>query len=222
MASFNAFIPLLAEAEGGYQNHTSDRGNYNSLGELAGTNWGISAQTLEAWRGYSVSATDMRNLTKSEADEIYKTWFWDSVKADKIADQALANILVDAKVNHPGTAVKLFQTALNVNGATLIVDGIFGNKTLGATNIADKAKVHNDYRESRSAWYQFRAAQLPESNGYAELFRSWRFQPDPSQAVFLNGWLNRLEHFPELPQPYTEPLAGMDLVAINQEKKSLH
>jgi lysozyme family protein len=33
MANFNLFIPILQKIEGGYQQLSKDRGNYNSLGQ---------------------------------------------------------------------------------------------------------------------------------------------------------------------------------------------
>lgn len=220
MASFAAFIPKLAEAEGGYQDNPADAGNYNGAGVLVGTNFGIAAKTLEAWRGRPVSRADMQALSQTEAHAIYRAWFWNDVKGDHIESQAAADILADAQVNHPATAVRLWQTVLNAHGAELIVDGAFGPKTLSATNDADTPFVHNEYRLARQAWYRYRAA-APGGSGFDALFSSWGLRMKASQAVFLAGWLNRLDLFPPLPAVGpTLQVSSMDLVALNREKKT--
>ena len=222
MASFLAFLPLLSQAEGGFQKNPADRGNYNSRGELVGTNWGISAQTLERWRGYPPTESDMRNLPKPEADQIYKEWFWDEVRADDIASQAIANNVADAQVNHPGTGVRILQTVLNAQGSSLIVDGRLGPRTLAALNQSPEADTFNQFTEGRRAWYNFRASQLAPAGSWGDLFASWGFRSDPSQIVFLDGWLNRLDLFPPMPSADPPaPLAMLDLRTLNDEKKKL-
>jgi hypothetical protein len=52
MADFNLYKSTALLFEGGFQNISSDNGNYNSLGVLAGTNLGISARFYETILGY--------------------------------------------------------------------------------------------------------------------------------------------------------------------------
>lgn len=173
MANFNTFLPLLERAEGGYQKLSNDTGNYNSLGQLVGTNYGISAPVYEAWIGRVPTETDMRNMSKSVALQIYKAWYWDKMKGDQIYSQSVANILVDHSVNAgTGGASKLVQRVLNEHfGYRLTVDGAVGNQTLNAINKTVPQPLFDRIKEARKDFY--------ESIG----------------GAFLSVWLNRLNLF---------------------------
>ena len=58
---------------------------------------------------------DIRNLTLEEATAIYKKEYWDTVRADEIQSQSVAEMLFDAAVN-PGvdTAIKIARTVLGL------------------------------------------------------------------------------------------------------------
>lgn len=172
MAEFGPAYLIVADSEGGYQDHSSDSGNYNSLGELVGTNWGISAPVYEEWIGYPPSRGDMLSMPKSTARLIYRTNFWNDIQGDSIVDQGVANILFDGRVNHGRTGVRIMQRILGVP-----VDGHVGPITLGAINSSDPRWLVGRYKNARREFYH----ELVENN--------------PSYSVFLNGWLNRLSEF---------------------------
>jgi len=172
MANFNIAYNLVAEAEGGYQNHPNDTGNYNSRGQLVGTNWGISAPVYEQWMGRPPSAADMRDMTQAEAREIYRRRFWDKILGDQITDQAIANIFFDGVVNHGRTGITIMQNVLGVTA-----DGIVGPVTIGAINSRPPAELYVQYREARRSFYQDLVNRKP------------------ALAVFLDGWMNRINQF---------------------------
>ena len=88
MANFNLFLPELLKAEGGYQNKISDRkGNTNSLGQMVGTKYGISAPVYEAYIKRPPTVSDMKNLPLSTAVLIAKKYYWDACNADEIENQ---------------------------------------------------------------------------------------------------------------------------------------
>ena len=179
MASFTQAYNLVADAEGGYQQYSQDSGNYNSLGQLVGTNWGISAPVYETYLGYPPSSDDMRSMTKSTAKAIYKSRFWDSILGDQIRNQSVANILFDGHVNHGRHGIRIAQRVLGVDD-----DAVVGPITLKALNNANPTQFVRDYAQARKDFYRY----LASSN--------------PSQQIFLNGWLNRLKMFTDnLPGP---------------------
>lgn len=180
MASFAIAYELVKAAEGGYQNHASDEGNYNSLGQLVGTNHGVSAKKYERIIGRPPTAADMRNLTAAEAREIFRQDEWRRIQGDRILDQQVANIFFDGAVNH-GRGIHLMQEVLGVTP-----DGVVGPQTLTAINTADSQRLYLAYKERRRQYYHEIVA--------------WK----PSQAVFLEGWLRRLERF----DAYTAAAAG--------------
>lgn len=173
MASFNLYIPLLTAVEGGYQNLVGDSGNYNSKGERVGTNYGIAAKTYESWIGYPPSIADMKNMTKTIALEIMKSWYWDKVGASKINNQSIAEMIADHAVNAgTGRAAKMVQEVLNKTfGFKLAVDGAIGQQTIAALNSVDQERLHDALKAYRKQYY----------NGIG--------------GEFLKVWLNRLNRF---------------------------
>ena len=125
MAQFSLYLPLLTQVEGGFQKNPKDRGNYNSKGELVGTNLGISAPVYEAYIGFPPNERDMLNITKDVAASIFKDWFWDRIGASQIKSQSVANIIVDHGVNAGLASIgRIVQRILNKDfNFLLAVDG---------------------------------------------------------------------------------------------------
>lgn len=155
MAKFSLYIPLLSAVEGGYQNLAADSGNYNSLGQQVGTNWGIAAKTYESWIGRPPTIADMKSMSKTVALEIMKAWYWDKVSASAINNQSVAEIIADHAVNAgPGRAGKMVQEVLNNTfGFNLKVDGAIGSLTINAINSVDASSLHEALKEYRKNYY---------------------------------------------------------------------
>lgn len=181
MASFSIAYNLVAAAEGGYQNHPNDAGNYNSLGQLVGTNWGVSATKYERIIGRPPSAADMQNLSAAAAKEIFRNDEWARIRGNEIHDQAVANIFFDGAVNH-GRGIHLMQEVLGVEQ-----DGVVGPITLAAINTANPAQLYHAYKERRRRYYH------------------WLVEWRPANLAFLDGWLQRLDRF----QAYEVATAGI-------------
>lgn len=135
------------------------------------TNAGVTLATYRAAFGRDKTAADLKNMTFDEWKRIMRT-YWDSCNGDKILNQSIANIVVDWSVNSGTAGRKAAQQALG-----LYADGIFGPKTLEALNKEPGKCVFCKIREAREAFFR----NLVEKK--------------PSQKVFLNGWLNRLNTF---------------------------
>lgn len=193
MANFSQAIVKVLAAEGGYQNFASDRGNYNAYtadgeflrsyearqkqGLRAGTNWGISAGFYSGVLKREVSVEEMKDLTKADAQRIYKQYFWDRMNGDAINNQHLAEIIFDGYVNHGRTGNRMLQRVLNAMGKNLQVDGIIGPISVAAINAANVNKLLCSYVAARRKFYQTLARRVP------------------SQLKFLRGWLNRLDKY---------------------------
>jgi len=173
MANFWNFTDTIQEAEGGYQKLPEDTGNYNSIGELVGTNHGISAKFYETVIGYPPSETDMRGITKETALQLFKHYFWDKLKADQINSQAVAETLVDMGINaSPYMAAKMMQQTLNDKfGKNLQEDGLIGPKTIEAINSVDPANLFVEYNIARENYYK-------SLSGF---------------SIFGNSWLRRIK-----------------------------
>lgn len=129
MADWDADVrKWVLASEGGYVDHPDDPGG--------ATNLGITKHTLEAWRGHPVSKDDVRALTRSEALEIYKANYWDTVQGDKLP-RGLDYAVFDYAVNSgPSKAARDLQRCLDV-----AVDGVVGVHTLAAARDANPVEL---------------------------------------------------------------------------------
>ena len=142
-----------------------DRGHWTSgtvgQGTKAGTNMSIAAFTYLDFKrqqnpSFILTEAKMRNMSESEAKEIYREKYWDRVRGSEIKSQLIANFVADMKSS--GGGVKNFQKALNTFDAGLVEDSSFGNKTLAATNkILEEGKeadLNNAFRVEQIKYYK--------------------------------------------------------------------
>lgn len=176
LADFDAFLPTLLKHEGGLVDHPNDPGGL--------TNKGITLKTFEAYAqkalGIQGTADNLKKLTNEQAGKIYKMYYWDPIKGDRYECQELANIIFDFYVNAGGNATKLLQKVLNDMGAKLTVDGAIGEGTFKAMASFNVVDVYQNYKEARKKYYE----EISTKN--------------PKLQVFLKGWLNRVNEFPDL------------------------
>jgi lysozyme family protein len=170
MADFTRAIKFVLEKEGGYQALVADRGNYNSAGQLIGTNYGISAPILERYLGRLPTVNDMKTLSQNTAVEIYKRFFWDRMRGDQINNLAVALAIFDWYVNAGLPALTFAQSIAGVTA-----DGIIGPNSIRAINSQDSLIFFNRYQAVRKSWYEGLVKRRP------------------SNQVFLRGWLRRVD-----------------------------
>lgn len=166
MAEFKQSIDYVLENEGGY---CVDSGGP--------TNFGIVIGDVAAFRGipsYAISAEDMQELTKDEAEQIYKKLYWDHMGLDQVLDQNVATALFDTAVNRGiGTLAKYAQRTCILLGFELMIDGRIGPATIAAINACARAKF---------------IPQLADIDirGYDNLIIA-----HPDLAIYRDGWENR-------------------------------
>mgnify|MGYP002521182933 CR=1 FL=1 len=165
MANYKLLIPFILCYEGGFVNDPTDRGG--------ATNRGITMATWRAYctrKGKPATIQTLKAMTQSEWTEIFKTQYWDKCKADLIADQSLASMLVDYAW-HSGifTAIRALQMVLSITA-----DGAIGPQTLKAINSCPPRTIFEALKQAR----------LKHLNNIARLH--------PSQRKYLRGWTNRV------------------------------
>lgn len=173
MAKFDIAIPHTLVWEGGYSNHLADPGGQTNFGVTDMLDGKVDGRVDVD--GDGIGDVNIRNLTEEEAKKIFKRKFWNRMLGDKIESQHIANILFDGYVNCGSNGIRLIQRILNVKD-----DGIFGPQTLAVLNLCDELIVYNKYKDARIDYYQDLA------------------QRKPALKVFLKGWMNRIESFPDL------------------------
>lgn len=106
-ANFQACFDRLMRSEGGYVDHPKDPGG--------ATNLGVTQVTLSTWRRCPVTKTDVFNLTRVEAAEIYRARYWNAVRGDDLpggVDYAVFDYAVNSG---PGAAIKALQKSLGLS-----------------------------------------------------------------------------------------------------------
>ena len=98
--------------------------------------------------------------------------FWDKCKCDDINSQSVAEIFADWCINSGAVAIRKVQFMLSLQQ-----DGIVGAKTLKAINESNPEDLFNRIKSARTQFY----IDIVKRN--------------PSQKVFMNGWMNRINSF---------------------------
>ncbi len=181
MADFASAISTLLRHEGGYQDNPDDIGNYDTMGNLIGTNMGITPKTYYRYFGRWPSSVTMKTLPAIDAIAIYRFLYWDKYRLYHIADQAVADHILDTLVLH-GRGAELIQTAVNEMNYPLPIDNIYGNNTNNA--VIDLSS------NPRSA-VKFNDKLVDVRIGYVEGLAA----SNAAFYQFLPGWKKRIKEF---------------------------
>ena len=164
MAIFTKSLNKLLKHEGGYLDDPDDRGG--------ATKFGITHKTLAAWRGETVDAEDVKNMTVTEASAIYKARYWDEMTLNGIVSQELAGAVMDFGVNAgPKTSIKAMQRAANWvqknrKRGELVVDGDIGPITRRFVNTTDDRALLVKFFQERIRYYAAIAKHRPANRKF--------------------------------------------------------
>ena len=163
---FQRCLRFVLQKEGGFVDHPADRGG--------ATNRGITQGTYDDWRKRrGLLPQSVRLLTDDEVAAIYRRDYWDKVRADELPAPVNLVVFDDAVNSGVNRAARRLQKACKV-----ATDGAIGPRTIAAAKlISDASGALNlalDIIEQRVDFYH----NIVETN--------------PSQSVFLRGWLNRM------------------------------
>jgi lysozyme family protein len=186
-ASFDVFFFDLIALEGhAFTNIKYDRGGATKFGitfktlKLFCEGKEISVNICDKDNDNRLTTNDLRLTVLQDVKPIYKTKYWDVLKADKIESQLIAefwtDLLVNSGVGINRKHIKLVQSFVGVSA-----DGFVGNKTVTAVNLFCKEKSEKvlfDYL------FDYR-------NGYFERL----VKSDKTQSKFLKGWKNRINFY---------------------------
>jgi len=177
MADFlTAYKKYVEPFEGGYANIAADKG-----GE---TYAGIARKFWPSWSGWSFidgikQGRKIRNNEKFEnLNELVLDFYramWSGRNFSSIASQEVASIIFDFYVNSGAAAIKRVQKIVGVSQ-----DGVLGKDTVSQINKRNASTLHDQIKKARIEFYNAIVKR------------------DPTQNVFLKGWLKRIESFPTL------------------------
>jgi lysozyme family protein len=148
LARFDACMPFIFKAEGGYADNPADPGGP--------TNYGITLATLRAYEGDpNLTAEDVKKLTPAVAREIYRTAYWNRMQCGALP-AGLDLEVFDFGVNSgPAESVKTLQRLVGVTQ-----DGSVGPITLAAVRQFNVGDLIGRFAQARLAFYQ--SLNMPE------------------------------------------------------------
>ncbi len=154
---------------GGFSETIGDRGG--------ATKWGINIFTLSLYRGQQCRSEDVKDLTRDEAEMIYRSLFWHSINCEKIRRPQIATAIFDMGVLFGvSTSAKRAQRACIRTGCTTLKDdGIIGPQSIAALNSVNVVQWMKEFQ----SLFQDRITDIVTA--------------DSSQVKFRNGWSSRVE-----------------------------
>ena len=177
MQSVDEITAKIVKREGGYVNDPDDPGG--------ATKYGVTIGTLRGIRG-NATIQDVKNLTVSDAVEIYKRYYFERPKISHLP-QAIQATVYDMQVNAGGNAIRILQRVLREFGEKVSVDGALGPQSIAATKrVAKKAGGYfpDAYSIARRNYYFSLADRRPKSRKYARTRNGGK-----------GGWIRRAEEF---------------------------
>ena len=175
-ADYRKYVPFVLRWEGGVSNNAADRGGLTCKG-ITYTTYNLLCKTVlkkSPHREHFLSLTD-------EEVGLFVKYYWDkSTNNNQIVSQKIAEAITSWHWGSGKLGLMWYQQMLNKEfNCKLVVDGIIGRASVVAINSIDA----DDLFKTSIKYRYNRFHQICKQN--------------PSQKVFLKGWLNRLKDFAE-------------------------
>lgn len=183
MQSVQEIAKEIVAREGGYVNDPDDPGGATKYGVTIGT---MQRLGLDLTRDGKVTAADVRQLTRAQAEEIFIQHYFYGPQINLLPEVLQASVF-DMYVNAGGNAVKILQRLLVDMGQAVSVDGAIGPQTAAAAQSAAEAApnhIADAYGIARRNYYYRLADHRPASRKYAR-------RRDGGKG----GWIVRAEEF---------------------------
>lgn len=173
MTTVKELIDEVIKKEGGFADRPADKGG--------ATKYGITQATLSNYYGKKCTVGDVKRMEKAVAYAIYELSYLTKTGINKLPEVLIPQVF-DMAVNHGGSrAIKILQKTLNEFGYTCgRVDGFLGDLTISSA----KKAVSDNFILINNAIVSHRIA-----------FYESIVERDPSQKIFLVGWLARANSF---------------------------
>lgn len=187
MADIYKLYPIIKKWEGGFVNDPADAGG--------ATNKGVTLNTYKSYcklkKKPAPTVSDLKRITDETVVDILRVFYWNPCKADSIANQSIANLIVNSVWGSGTGYIKKIQGVLGV-----AADGVVGPKTLASINSADQRELFTKLWNRRKKFFEDIVAssiasyekKIGRKATEAELLKH-------TNKRFLKGWLNRLNDF---------------------------
>ena len=175
-ADYRKYVPFVLRWEGGVSNNAADRGGLTYKGITRATYVTLCQTVLKR----SPDREHFLSLTDEEVG-LFVKYYWDkATNNNQIASQKIAEAITSWFWGSGKLGLMWYQRMLNKEyGCKLVVDGIIGRASIEAINSIDADDL-------------FKTSIKYRYNRFYQICRQ-----NPSQKIFLKGWLNRLQDFAE-------------------------
>jgi lysozyme family protein len=163
---FEACLPVILAAEGGFIDDPADPGG--------ATNLGVTRATLCGWLGRTATIADIEALTPAAVAPIYRARYWNPARAGDCPPGVDLMVFDEAVNQGVGRALASLQAALGVTA-----DGAFGPATRAAIAAADLARLIRAIAADRASHYR----ALPT---FPRFGRGWLARLDRTTALALD------------------------------------
>lgn len=163
LSNFKKSLQYVLASEGGFVDHPNDTGG--------ATMKGITLDVYKSFKKNShLTSNDLKLISDIDISTIYLRGYWDACRCSELPsgiDYCVFDFAVNAGY---GRSIKTLQKTIGAD-----IDGAIGSITLALANKIDKIQLINDFSNQKQEFY----CNLSIAK--------------PSQTIFLNGWLNRIE-----------------------------
>ncbi|WP_300352629.1 putative peptidoglycan-binding domain-containing protein [Fluviicola sp.] len=179
--TLNNFIDFERKWEGGLSRHTSDSASKNPCPTpfKGKSGWHTNAGiTYSVWCKKFGKTNDQRFFEMSNEDwfAVFDSLYYSKVKAGSFNSLSIGFMVTTIAWGSGARQAGLtLQRAINKKGGNVSVDGAIGPKTLAAANAIPPQELFDELVKQRADFFQ-RIAK-------------------GKNAVFLKGWMNRLNAF---------------------------
>jgi lysozyme family protein len=141
-ANFFKSLDMVLHHEGGFVSHPEDPGG--------ATNKGITHKTYADFLGRPLEdVSELKNIPDEHVQLIYKSGYWNKVKADELPGGVDFCVFDWAVNSGPGRAAKALQKAVMVSQ-----DGAIGPKTLAAVSEMTPTEIIESITNQRTEFYK--------------------------------------------------------------------
>jgi len=161
--NFQKSLQYVLASEGGFVDNKADSGG--------ATMKGITLNTYRLFKKNShLTANDLKSISDADVSTIYFKSYWNACRCSELPN-GIDYLMLDASCNTGvGRAIKTLQKSVGAD-----VDGNLGSITLALVNKHDISDLIRTFSDQKEAFYKNLVIVKP------------------SQQVFLQGWLNRIE-----------------------------
>jgi lysozyme family protein len=163
--AFLACLAFTLKHEGGYVDHPADPGG--------ATNMGVTRATLAKWRRKPVSKADVKALTRDEAANVYRRFFWEPCGGPFLPIGVDAVVFDWAVHSGPARVVRALQKVLGLKA-----DGIAGPSLSRALETVDRIATIRALCNERRKF-------LARLKGFAVFSRGWSRRVDALEKMAL-------------------------------------